>query len=245
MTISGRQPGFVPLVAFALLIAAGCAFGQAITATLTGTVRDGTGSVVANAGITLRNEASGDIRKTVTNGEGYYSISSLPSGSYTPTIEIAGFQTQEQKGIVFTNAVKCNVDAALQVGQTTQTVEVTATAASLTPVDSGEKSSVLNTQALQSIATVGRSAAEFIKIMPGFAQAGNGLANSPGYDGQVIGINGNGNAGRQSALGYFSANGTPLNSTEIMADGAHVSDPGCNCATPVNPNGDMIQEMKV
>ena len=61
----------------------------------------------------------------------------------------------------------------------------------------------------------------------------------------MIGINGNGNAGRQSALGYFSANGTPLNSTEIVSDGAHVSDPGCNCATPVNPNADMIQEIKV
>jgi hypothetical protein len=90
---------------------------------------------------------------------------------------------------------------------------------------------------------VGRSAAEFIKIMPGFAQAGNGATNAPGYDGQVMGINGNGNAGRQSALGYFSANGTPLNSTEIVSDGAHVSDPGCNCATPVNPNADMIQEV--
>src|SRR5438045_3198501 len=103
MTIARRQPRFA-LVASALLIAAGCAFGQAITATLTGTVRDGTGSVVANAGITLRNEASGDVRKTVTNGEGYYSVTSIPSGSYTLTIEIPGFQTQEQKGIVFTSA---------------------------------------------------------------------------------------------------------------------------------------------
>ena len=162
MTTFGHRRGFA-LVAFALLIAAGCAFGQAITATLTGTVRDGTGSVVANAGLTLRNEASGDVRKTVTNGEGYYSLTSIPSGSYTLTIEIPGFQTQEQKGIVFTSAEKRNVDATLQVGQTTQTVEVTATAASLSPIDSGEKSSVLNTQALQSIATVGRSAAEFIK----------------------------------------------------------------------------------
>src|SRR5204863_4120800 len=113
----------------------GLVFGQAITATLTGTVRDGTGSVVANASITLKNEASGDVRKTVTNGEGYYSIPSIPSGSYTLTIETAGFQTLEQKGIVFTSAEKRNVDATLQVGATTQTVEVTGLVASLTPID--------------------------------------------------------------------------------------------------------------
>lgn len=220
-------------------------FGQAITATLTGTVRDPSGSVIANANITLKNEASGDLRKTISNGEGYYSIPAIPSGTYTLLVEMSGFQSSEQRGIVFNSAERRNVDANLQVGGTTQTVAVVGEVETLSPVDSGEKASVLTTATLQNIAVVGRSAAEFIKILPGFAQAGNGVTNYPGYDGQVVGINGNGNAGRQSALGYFSANGTPLNSTEIMSDGAHVADPGCNCATPVNPNADMIQEMKV
>src|SRR4029077_9615887 len=43
----------------------------------------------------------------------------------------------------------------------------------------------------------------------------------------------------------FSYNGLPGNSLDITADGAHVSDPGCNCDTPVNPNSDMIAEFKV
>ncbi len=227
------------------LLAVSNVFGQAITATLTGTVRDPTGSVVATANVTIKNEASGDIRKTVSNGEGYYSIPAIPSGTYTLTVEMAGFQKSEQRGIVFNSAERRNVDTALQLGNTTQTVAVVGEVEGIAPVDSGEKSSVLTTATLQNIAVVGRSAAEFIKILPGFAQAGNGVTNYPGYDGQVVGINGNGNAGRQSALGYFSANGTPLNSTEIVSDGAHVADPGCNCATPVNPNADMIQEMKV
>ncbi|MDQ6705479.1 MAG: carboxypeptidase regulatory-like domain-containing protein, partial [Acidobacteriota bacterium] len=153
--------------------------------------------------------------------------------------------TSEQRGLVFNSAERRNVDSTLQVGATNQSVVVQASAEAVIAVDTGEKSSVLTTQTLQDIAVVGRSAAEFIKVLPGFAQAGNGTTNYPGYDGQVVGINGNGNAGRQSALGYFSANGTPLNSTEIVSDGAHVADPGCNCATPVNPNADMIQEMKV
>ena len=39
--------------------------------------------------------------------------------------------------------------------------------------------------------------------------------------------------------------GCPRNHLDIMADGAHVSDPGCNCDTPVNPNSDFVQEFKV
>lgn len=237
----------VAALRFLFLIAAACSalFGQSITSTLTGTVRDPTGSVVGGANVTLKNESSGDLRKTVTNGEGYYSFPSVPPGSYALTVEMSGFQTLEQRGIVFSSAERRNVDGTLQLGATNQTVAVVGEVEALAPIDTGEKASVLTTATLQNIAVVGRSAAEFIKILPGFAQAGNGVTNYPGYDGQVVGINGNGNAGRQSALGYFSANGTPLNSTEIVSDGAHVADPGCNCATPVNPNADMIQEMKV
>ena len=81
--------------------------------------------------------------------------------------------------------------------------------------------------------------------MPGFGIS-NGTSNTANYNGQTIGINGNGNGGNQSPLnGAYSYNGLPGNSLDITADGAHVSDPGCNCATPVNPNSDMISEFKV
>src|SRR5258708_4355600 len=81
--------------------------------------------------------------------------------------------------------------------------------------------------------------------MPGFAIS-NGTSNIASYDGQTSGINGNGNGGNQSPLnGAYSYNGLPGNSLDITADGAHVSDPGCNCATPVNPNSNMISELKV
>ena len=81
----------------------------------------------------------------------------------------------------------------------------------------------------------GSNAAEFIKIMPGFGIQ-NGTSNKANYSGETIGINGNGDAGSQSPLNNaYSYNGLPGNSLDITADGAHVSDPGCNCDTPVNP----------
>ena len=57
---------------------------------------------------------------------------------------------------------------------------------------------------------VGRSAAEFIKIMPGFAVAGTGTENRSNFSGENIGINGNGDGGSQSALnGAYNVNGLP------------------------------------
>ena len=229
----------------ALLLGTSGLMGQSTTGTLTGTVVDATGAVVPKANVTLTSTASGDVRKTTSNNDGYFTIAAVPAGVYDLQVEASGFQRWEQKSLAFNGSDKRNVGVQLQIGSATEKIEVTSAQDIVAPVDSGEKAEVLNTRSLQDFSVVGRSAAEFIKILPGMAQSGNGVANRPGFDGQVIGINGNGDAGHQSALGYYSANGTPVNSMDITADGSHVSDPGCNCATPVNPNTDMIQEMKV
>src|SRR5436309_3579991 len=77
-----------------------------------------------------------------------------------------------------------------------------------------------------------------------------GVTNRPGFTGEVIGINGNGEYQggenhNQSALGNFSANATRTASLDITLAGAPGADPGCNCATSVNPNTEFIQEFKV
>jgi len=230
-----------------LLVGTPAGLGQSISGTLTGIVTDASQAVVPNAAVTLKNESSGDLRKTETNSDGYFSFSAMPAGTYTLIIDNPGFIKWERTGIAFNGSDKRNVnDIVLQIGTTSEKVEVTSSVEQITPVDSGEKSAVLTTKQLQDFSVVGRSAAEFIKILPGMAISGTGVENRAGFTGEVIGINGNGDGGSQSALNNaFSVNGLPTNSLDITADGAHVSDPGCNCATPVNPNTDMIQEFKV
>jgi hypothetical protein len=238
---------FSRLLPLAALLAASSAQGQSIYATLTGVVSDASEAVVPGASVTLTNTGSGDTRRTVTNGEGYFTFASVPvsSSSYKLTVEAAGFVTAEQTDITFTGAEKRNFNFVLKVGSTTEKVEVSV-GQDIVSVDSGEKSAVLTTRQLQDFSVVGRSAAEFIKILPGFAIANTGTENRASFTGEVIGINGNGDGGSQSALnGAYGVNGLPTNSLDITADGAHVSDPGCNCATPVNPNTDMIEEFKV
>jgi hypothetical protein len=218
---------------------------QGIYATLTGLVTDQSQAVVASAKVTLKDAQSGSQRETQTNGDGYFTFASVPVGTYELNIEGKGFQLYKVSGITLNGGDKRNVDAQLTLGATTQTVEITGSADAIAPVDSGEKTNLVTTKELQNFVAVGSNAAEFIKIMPGFGIQ-NGTSNKSNYSGETIGINGNGDAGTQSPLNNaFSYNGLPANSLDITADGAHVSDPGCNCATPVNPNSDMISELQV
>jgi len=235
---------FATALTLATLFAASLS-AQGIYATLTGVVTDQSTAVVAKAKVTLTDTQSGSVRETLTNNDGYFTFASVPVGSYNLAIESKGFALYKANGIALSGGEKRNVDVSLQVGNTSQTVEVEATAAQLAPVDSGEKSATLTTKELQNFVSVGSNAAEFIKIMPGFGIQ-NGTSNKANFSGETIGINANGDAGSQSPLNNaFSYNGLPGNSLDITADGAHVSDPGCNCDTPVNPNSDMVEEFKV
>jgi hypothetical protein len=219
---------------------------QGIFATLTGTVTDPSGSVVADAKVTLKDAVSGSSRDTVTNSEGYYTFSSVAVGTYVLTVEAPGFKTYKADEIRLGGAERRNANVILALGSATSTVEVTAEQnPAVATLDSGEKSFTLETKELQNFVQVGSNAAEYIKLVPGFGIQ-NGTSNKANYNGATIGINANGDSGSQSPLNAaFSYNGLPTNSLDITADGAHVSDPGCNCDTPVNPNSDFVQEFKV
>ena len=220
---------------------------QSLFATLTGVVSDPSQAVVPNATVKLINDQSGSARETVTNEVGYFTFASVSVGNltYTLTVEAPGFVSYKATALALGGGEKRNVNVTLSVGTTAETVEVTGVAESIVPVDSGEKSQTLTTKELENYVVVGTNAAQFIKIMPGFGIR-NGTQNKSGYSGEVIGINANGDGGSQSPLNNnYSYNGLPGNSLDIVADGAHVSDPGCNCDTPVNPNAEMISEFKV
>lgn len=218
---------------------------QSIYSTITGVVSDPAGAVIPGAKVVFKDANSGSQRDSITNAEGYYTFASVPPGTYILSVEAKGFEGYKLAGIALLGGEKRNLNVGLKIGSTASTVEVQSAADAIIPVDSGEKSSTLTTKELQNYIATGSNAAEFIKIMPGFGVQ-NGTSNKANYTGETIGINGNGDAGSQSPLnGAFSYNGLPNNSLDITADGAHVSDPGCNCDTPVNPNSDFIEEFKV
>jgi hypothetical protein len=224
--------GLVGLLSASLL-------AQNVTGLLTGIVSDPTGAVVPGATVVVTNQQTGAERRTVTNGDGFFSVSGILVGDYTVAVSAKGFQQFKAPGIHFdAGDTRTLSNITLTVGEATQTVTVEATGGQLTPVDSGEKSIVIGEQQLQDIPIVGQNAAEFIKILPGFAMTAAGGGINAGYNGQVQ----NTGAG---PIGSFSANGLRTAALDITSDGAHTIDPGCNCGQAVNNVVDMTQEMKV
>ena len=225
----------------ALLV--GAVLGQSIYGTLTGTVSDSSGAVVPAVSITVQNESSGDIRKTVTNGSGFFDVSALPAGTYTVIAVAGGFSQYKVTGVTLTGAENKTIRIDLTVAASSEHVLVVAATDELVTVDSGEKSAVISSQELGNLTLLGRNAAELVKILPGAAMVSNGGVNGQAYSGENYGINGAGLGGNQGGNGGTNINGQVV---DITMDGAHTYDPGAvGGATPVNPNVEMIQEIKV
>ncbi len=223
---------------------------QRITAELSGSVVDSSGAVVPGADVVLKNEGSGDVRRSVTNSDGFFNFASVPAQTYTLTVSLQGFKSYEVKGVALhAGDSRAFRQIKLEVSTMAETVTVQAEVA-LTPLNSGERSATLGSEQIENIPIVSSSSAELVRILPGMTPNTVGLQNRPGFTGEVIGINGNGEysgggGNNQSAIGNYSANGTRLGSLDITLDGAPGADPGCNCATSVNPNTEMVQEFKV
>jgi hypothetical protein len=248
--LSSRRIPLLLVALICLTLAVSNALAQNITGSLSGTVVDPTGAVVVGADVTLTNEASRDVRRTKSNADGYFAFAAVPPGSYSVAIETAGFAKYEQKGVMLRIGDSRSLRTIpLKVAGMTEEATVTASV-DLAPLNSGEKSATLTSDQILNFSTVGRSAAELLKILPGMTPVTVGTQNRPGFTGEVIGINGNGEYqgggnNNQSAIGNYSGNGTRTEALDITVDGAPGADPGCNCATSVNPNPEMVQEFKV
>ena len=117
------SPRTCPIAAFFLLCGTLC--GQ-VTSTIQGRISDPSGAVIAGSTIRVTNEETGVIRTAQSLPDGYYRILGLLTGRYELRVEQAGFRTLIQKGIELNSETSLQVDITLQVGDTVQTVEVTA-----------------------------------------------------------------------------------------------------------------------
>jgi carboxypeptidase family protein len=238
----------IPILAV-LLALPGTTYAQRFTGDLSGTVVDESGGVIPGADVTVINQASKAVRRSVTNADGFFGFAALPAATYTVQIAIQGFNTYEVTGIELRGGDSRTLRrVTMKVSTLSETVSVSAEVA-LTPLNSGEKSATLTAEQIENVPIVGTSAAEVLKLLPGMAPT-TGANNRPNFTGEVYGINGNGEfqgggGNNQSAIGNYSSNGTATGALDITIDGAPGADPGCNCATSVNPNTEFVQEFKV
>ena len=124
------MPRRIQLFAIAFSFAAVC-FPQAFTASVTGLVTDPNQAAVPRANVQLRNTSTQEVRQTVSSGDGRFVVSQVIPGEYTLTVEAAGFKKFSSGKVTLRANQAAEINAAMVLGQVTETIEVSAAAAQL------------------------------------------------------------------------------------------------------------------
>jgi hypothetical protein len=193
-------------VLLVLILLPAFARAQAVSGTILGTVTDSTGSVMANAKVTVLNEGTGLERVAQTDPQGEYTVSNLPPGRYSVVAELRGFKTLTQSNIAVGVDQKIRIDVKLEVGAMTESVSVTAEAP-LIQMSSSELGTTVTQQQIELLPLNGRNFVSLTRTVPGV------LRGIPGSN-----IDGAGSlAWRASAS--FSANGQRARDNNFLLDG--------------------------
>src|SRR5262245_22341279 len=191
------------LLVFLLLPAT--AFAQA---TLTGTVRDGSGGVLT--GVTVEASSPALIEKTrsaVTDGSGQYRIENLAPGTYTLTFTLAGFSTVRRDNIQLTGTQVATIPVDLRVGGIEETITVTGESP-VVDVQSARREIVLDDSTIQSLPAT-RAGGAVLNATPGIFVGDAALSVSPAmtsFNARSSTIN----AGSVAGEGRYAINGFPL-----------------------------------
>jgi hypothetical protein len=184
------------------------AWAQGDRGTITGTVADPSGAVVAGATVTATNNATQAATKTTTTSSGHYTIPALQVGKYEVTVEQGGFKKYVQSGVVVEVGQTIRVDAALQLGESTQSVEVTAQEIQVQR-DTSDRGTVISGQEVLELPLVGvgeqRNPGYFMTLVPGVTGRGVSYSGSPRMLNTTVN-------GSQSASNEFQLDGSIVGS---------------------------------
>ncbi|MEK7832784.1 MAG: TonB-dependent receptor [Acidobacteriota bacterium] len=199
------------------------------SASLSGSVQDSNGGAVNGAKVTVSDSARGISFEAKTSSDGTFSFPVLQPGSYTVTIEAQGFKKSIKSGIVINAADRQSAGViALEVGDISNTVEVTADAAQLQiKTESGEQGSTINNEQLQNLAVNGRNYLDLIKLTPGVVVTTGFAVSGPG------------------GFGNISIAGTRQNQHNLTIDGTTNVDTGSNGTQHIALSLDNIAEFKL
>src|SRR3979490_745357 len=98
---------------------------QVTGATISGTITDASGGVIAGAQVSVRNTATGIIKDTTTDSAGFYTVPNLIPGPYEVKISAKGFTTAVQSNLTLAVGAQQSLNIPMKVGETSQTVQVT------------------------------------------------------------------------------------------------------------------------
>ena len=158
------------LTAVAVFLLGGTLRAQG-TASIDGAVVDPSDAAVPAASVTLTNADTGVARTTVSSAEGYFTFTDLRPGKYIVRVSGSGFKTWEQKDIILNVDQHVTLRPVLQIGEVSQSVEVTAAAPIVTTSQSSLSTVVGSTQ-IEELPLNGRNALQLVSLAPGVVSTG-------------------------------------------------------------------------
>src|SRR5882672_2428852 len=148
----------------------GQVYAQVAGATLTGTVKDSSGAFIPSAQVAIMDVATAVTRTVSPGSSGLYTAPNLLPGNYEIRVTATGFSTQLHKGVTLTVGAQQVLDFTMQVGQMSQTVEVT-TEAPTVELTSSTLSATVNATTVRELPLDGRSWTELANLQPGVVAA--------------------------------------------------------------------------
>jgi hypothetical protein len=228
---NSRFPGVSATFFLTLLLAFAPRLAQAQvdTGAIVGQVTDAGGAAILNAHVTLKEESTGVTTHTTTGAAGDYTVSPVKLGTYTVTVESPGFKTSIREHVEVTIQSRIEVNARLEIGSVSESVNVT----SSSPILETQSSSVqqlVDTRAINDLPLNGRNATFLAQLSPGVTIAQNDSRNL-------------------QATGSFSANGLRRTQNNYLLDGmddnAAIADLVNQAQYVVLPPPDALREFTV
>ncbi len=217
------------LVSLTLIVCTAVGWAQSDRGTITGTVSDPAGAVVANAAIEARNQATGLMYSAATTQTGNYTIPQLPVGQYEISVAVPGFKKYVRQGLTVEVAQTVRIDIALEVGAANESVTVQADAP-LLKTESGDISHSVTSKAMDDLPILGIGA----------GQAGSAGIRNPYAMVQLI------PGTMWQANSQVRVNGAPNNTQSFRIEGQDASNtgtPGVQAQT--QPSVDAIEDVAI
>ena len=209
-------------------------FGQSITASIAGTVRDTSGAVVPGAKVTVVNSEQNQlVRTTHTDSAGEYAAPLLPIGTYTINVEAKGFRKASRSGIVLNVSDKSTVNFAIEIGQIAEQVTVQEAPVNV-ELQTSSQSHVISGTQVRELELNTRNFAQLVSLVPGVSSANT----------DQLYVGHSAPAGSSTSIS-FAMNGGRADANNWTVDGADNIDRGANGNLLTYPSLDAIAEFKV
>jgi hypothetical protein len=222
---------FIALAAFLTLCPTVKA--QQTSGSVVGLVTDNTGAVVAGSSVILTNIDTADRRTDTTDANGNYQFVNVIPGNYSVSVESAGFKRFVRSNVVVQVQGSTRVDAGMELGNVSETVEVSSQAP-LMETQQATVGQVVAGRAVTELPLNGRNIFNLLALSPGVVPQGGTQAGNA-----VSGMNGNG----FSTGNYQLSGGIPNTGAEFI-DGAPINNGYINAISYI-PAQDSIQEFRV